>query len=382
MLYGIALLQGMVFYGPIATLYRQSQGISVFEITLIESISLVVMIACEIPWGYIADRIGYKKTILICNILYFISKIIFWKADSFIWFLAERLILSIVLSGLSGCDSAYLYLSAGKKDNQKIFGIYNAMSNGGLVIASMIFSLVIKDNYRQAAFFTMLSYGLAMILSFMLSGVHHKSDVRIPLGKPLKTLAVSIGENKKFILFLISSALLMESHQTITVFLSQIQYVRSGILTQYMGYIYIAVTLSGMLSAYSSKLTTWLGESMVIKFLFCIAAVSCILMAVLPHFMISILGIVILRVATSLFIPVSMDIQNRQIKASNRATILSIYSSMMNMIAVCTNLIFGKIADVGIEYAMITGGVFCFVGLILYTLWQGEALNPKYHPRV
>lgn len=31
-LYGMALLQGMVFYGPIATLYRQAQGVSVLEI--------------------------------------------------------------------------------------------------------------------------------------------------------------------------------------------------------------------------------------------------------------------------------------------------------------------------------------------------------------
>ena len=38
-MYAIELLQGMVFYGPIATLYRQAQGVTVFEITVIESIS-------------------------------------------------------------------------------------------------------------------------------------------------------------------------------------------------------------------------------------------------------------------------------------------------------------------------------------------------------
>lgn len=31
----MAFLQGMVFYGPIATLYRQTRGVSVFQITLI-----------------------------------------------------------------------------------------------------------------------------------------------------------------------------------------------------------------------------------------------------------------------------------------------------------------------------------------------------------
>ena len=76
-LYGIALLQGMVFYGPIATLYRQAQGVSVLEITIIESISLALGILLEIPWGVLADRIGYRRTMICCSGLYFISKIVF-----------------------------------------------------------------------------------------------------------------------------------------------------------------------------------------------------------------------------------------------------------------------------------------------------------------
>ena len=60
LLYGVALLQGMVFYAPIATLYRQERGLGIFEITLIESISMVVSLALELPWGFLAERIGYR----------------------------------------------------------------------------------------------------------------------------------------------------------------------------------------------------------------------------------------------------------------------------------------------------------------------------------
>ena len=60
LMYAITLLQGMVFYGSIATLYRQASGLSVFQITLIESISYALCILFEIPWGIIADKIGYK----------------------------------------------------------------------------------------------------------------------------------------------------------------------------------------------------------------------------------------------------------------------------------------------------------------------------------
>ena len=48
-MYAIALLQGMVFYSPIATLYRQAQGVTLFQITVIEGISLALGILLELP---------------------------------------------------------------------------------------------------------------------------------------------------------------------------------------------------------------------------------------------------------------------------------------------------------------------------------------------
>ena len=66
LMYAIALLQGMVFYGSIATLYRQASGITIFQITLIESISYILCILFELPWGIVADKIGYKKTMILC----------------------------------------------------------------------------------------------------------------------------------------------------------------------------------------------------------------------------------------------------------------------------------------------------------------------------
>ena len=111
LMYAIALLQGMVFYGSISTLYRQASGITIFQITLIESISYILCILFEIQWGIVADKIGYKKTMCFCCILYFASKLVFWRADAFAEFLLERVMLSIVIAGLSGVDSSILYLS-------------------------------------------------------------------------------------------------------------------------------------------------------------------------------------------------------------------------------------------------------------------------------
>ncbi|ADZ19116.1 hypothetical protein BJV85_000083 [Clostridium acetobutylicum] len=45
----IAVLQGLVFYGPIATIYRENRGLSVYDIFVIEAINMVLMIILEVP---------------------------------------------------------------------------------------------------------------------------------------------------------------------------------------------------------------------------------------------------------------------------------------------------------------------------------------------
>lgn len=221
-LYAMALLQGMVFYGPITTLYRQAQGVTVFEITVIESISLALCILLEIPWGMIADKIGYRKTMIFCSFLYFISKIVFWQATGFGGFLAERIMLSVVLAGYSGVDSSILYLSCEGTDRQKAFGLYSSMSMAGLLIAAAVFSAFVGDDYRLAGLLTVISYGLAMVLTFGLTEVR-QSNAAEPAAEPFRESLRQIVSNRTLLLFLVGAALLSETHQTITVFLNQLQ---------------------------------------------------------------------------------------------------------------------------------------------------------------
>ena len=367
-LYGMALLQGMVFYGPIATLYRQAQGVSVLEITIIESISLALGILLEVPWGVIADRIGYRRTIIFCSGLYFISKIVFWQANGFAGFLLERVMLSVVLAGYSGVDSSILYLSCQGQDSQRAFGIYNTMGMVGLLMAASVFSLLIQNNYSLAGFLTVISYGLAALLSLGLTEVKETTAeaVRPEL---FRTTLQSTLRNRTFLLFLIGVAFVSETHQTITVFLNQLQYTRCGMSNTAIGILYIVTTLLGLLGVYSAAVTNRLGTKRSF-FLFCgLAAVSCLILAVTAQAFPSVLGILILRLSNTLFQPIQSEIQNRQIQTDNRATALSIHSMLISCIAIGTNLVFGALADWSLPAAFLFGGSICILGLIFFLIW-------------
>lgn len=57
-LYSMAFLQGLVFYGAFSVIFREFRGLSLSNIFLLESIFLIIMLVFEIPWGIIGDKIG------------------------------------------------------------------------------------------------------------------------------------------------------------------------------------------------------------------------------------------------------------------------------------------------------------------------------------
>lgn len=370
-MYAISCLHGMVFYGPIATLYRQMQGVTVFEITLIESISLALCLLLELPWGIIADRIGYKRTMMICCLLYFISKIIFWRAGSFVLFLLERILLSVVIAGLSGVDTSILYLSSRKGDSQKVFGIYNGLSTAGLLAAAFIYSALIGDDYRLAGFMTVISYGIAALLSLFLTEVKEDASDRTSARQFCTCLRQTLSD-KYLILLLLGIAFLNETHQTVTVFLNQLVYTRVGISNRVIGYLYIIATIAGMCGVFSSALTRKTGKTALIRVCFLSASAACVLLALTDSIPGAVLGILILRIAFSLFSPLQTQIQNDQISTANRASALSINAVMIDSAGIGTNLIFGALAERNLMWALLFGALLCFCGLILLELFKSR----------
>ena len=362
LLYTIALFQGMVFYGSIATIYRQASGLTIFQITLIESISLGVMLLLEIPWGYAADRIGYKKTIILCNFVFCLSKLVFWMADSFTAFLAERLLLSFVLSGLSGCESAFLYINAGDRNAKKVFAIHSVMSTFGLLFAAVSFSLFFSSALRLTALLTFVAYTVSLLLSFFLKNASGAAAAQSKPGMTPAALLKTVVKDKRFLCYLVACGFLIETNQTITVFLSQLQYLKSGIPVRLFGYLYLLLTCTGVFAMGSASLGKRFGEPVLALF----AGGACLLMFIgMPSYT-GVLCILLIRASASLLYPFMEDKKNRQALDTHRATVLSGYSMLMSLIGIFTNLIFGWLANIDIGLAMLFGAALGGAGFLLF----------------
>ena len=373
LLYAIGFLQGMVFYAPIATLYRTSRGLSVFDITLIESISLAVALLLELPWGWLADRIGYKRTLVVCSGLFFLSKMIFWRAHSFGMFLRERLVLSVVLAGLSGCDMGFLYLCAPENGAKRAFALYESSSMAGAMLACAAFSLLLGGRGESAAFWTIVTYFWAFFLSFFLDDKGISLKGSRPKGSGLIAVKEMLRGVGWLLPFLISSALLAETSQNVTVFLCQLQYVKCGAPQNMLGLYAMLVMLAGSLGFLALRLAEKIGPSRFCLLVFFTAAGACAVLAVTRSLAVSLFCLFLLRFCAASFVPLGNEVQNRCVPAAFRVTSLSAFSVVASGVGVAAGPAFGAVSLGGVSGGMVLGAAFCLFSAALFPIWGKKA---------
>lgn len=373
LMYAISLLQGMVFYAPIAALYRTAQGVTISQITLIEGISLILCLVFEVPWGMLAERIGYKRTLVVCNLLYALSKLVFWQATDFTGFLIERILLSAVIAGLSGVDVSILYLSCPRSKSQQVVGIYNALQTAGLLFASLVYSSALGEHYSAAGFLTVLSYTAAMLLSLFLV------EVRSPDRRPADRdrLLDSVGQlfsDRSLLLFLAAMALLQQTHQSVTVFFSQLQYQLCGMDAPAMGLAHILVSIAGLSAMLSPQVTKKAGARGTLQLCCALCAISCLLLFRFRLPWLSVLAVVALRMAFSLLEPLQTQLQNHAVTSTDRATALSIQTVVLDSTGAGISVMLGMVAEQDLALSFLTGGILCAISAILLAIWSKSAL--------
>lgn len=365
-MYAVSFLQGMLFYASVSTLYRQACGLTVFQITLIESISMVLSMLFEIPWGVVSDRIGYKKVMVFCTFLLFISKYIFYIADTFYLFLLERVALSVVNSGLSGVDTSILYLSCGDENAQKVFGRNGALNSAGLLLASAVFAFLPDGSYRLAALLSLFTYGAAAVLTLFLAEVRPAPEERVSPFRSLRQALANLRVMPGLIPLLIMSVLFFEVVMNITGYFNQLQYIRGGASVSFISVALIIGSVCEMGGAFSDRLTRFFGEKLFGALLTGLCALGCFAMAVCSNVIMSVIIISFMYGAAALMSPLVSLMENRMVTFDDRATALSVNSMLTSILAVPLNLGLGCIVDIDLPMSFFVCGLLILISGALF----------------
>ncbi len=368
-LYAVAFLQGMVFYAPVASLYRQARGLSLGQIALLESVSFLIQLAMELPWGVAADRIGYKKTMAAGCGVFALSKLVFWRAAGFWDFFWERCLLSAAIAALSGVDESILYLSCGDADSQKVFGRWGAFSTAGLLVSAGAFSVCMAEDYALAALATFAAYALAAVLTLGLTEVRPPERERREPVRAFFRLLQSTLRQGRFLLLVVCWALYGQALSSVCTWLSQNQYLRCGMDSRAMGFVYILVSVVSMVSAFSQPVTDRLGRGRAVLGALLLTGAGCVTLVLTRSAALSVAGIVCMEGCYALITPLMSQVFNRQVTSADRATQLSIYAVLDEAVAAGGSLVIGYRADGSLDGAFGLCAGICAVCAVAVAVW-------------
>lgn len=366
-LYLISFFEGLVFYGAFATIYRLNRGIQLSDVFLLESIFVILMMVFELPWGIIGDKIGYRKTLIISFGLFLLSKIAFYYAHSFSIFLLEAVLGALAISGISGCDSAILYLSVENEESDKVFGRYNAFATAGFLISSLLSGFMVKISLDLLAFATIIAYVVVFILSFFLKEVKDtKHEKRESVYCSFKT-AIS---NKKILVFVILLAIIGETTHSVCVFLNQPLYIKSGIDMKWFGVLTAFMQISTFIAVRAHNIKNKIGTKKIYIISIGVILITNIGLIFSHVSYITILLIFLMEGAFAVTQPITETIKNESIKSQNRATILSSYAMVANVISALCNGIISIAAKQSMTSALIIMVILNFIVFMLLLIWN------------
>jgi MFS family permease len=151
---------------PIWVIYLQKQrGLSLTQITLLDTPFFFLMVVAEVPTGAVADRFGRRWSLMLGSLMFAIAVFIFAMADNYLVILLSYGAWGLGLTFQSGADMALVYDSLKEVGREEEFQTVNsrltALKSLGVLIAILIGAPIAEAT--SYSFPIMLSAGIALL---------------------------------------------------------------------------------------------------------------------------------------------------------------------------------------------------------------------------
>lgn len=358
-LYNILFTVALSFFNPILYIYLLSKDFSFAEVGLYLSIFWLVSFMTELPCGAITDNIGAKNSILLSSVFRIIGLILL-LSNSLILLYISAILSAIATSFQSGTLTSWL-VNVNNKNNEEI-DIDKVLSRNSLY--ALFFSAVIGFISAKYVYvyYKSLSIILSMtvfVISFLFTYIFMQNleqTQKISVEK-IKDSFVTVKNSLKETLYVKSSIFLMILFVIPSILdlgpSNQWQAVFEKLDVDIIGYIWIGISVSGMLgSLIYEKLSNKLSKLRILYF-FVVANIGMLLMFVFIQNVYAkfVLFMIYIVFFTLMSIQVSVFMHKYLVKSDeNRTTTVSIFYTFESIIVAILLSVNGVLTDkVGIE---------------------------------
>ena len=375
---GVCFLNGLVFFAPVALLVRTQAGVSEHVFFLLQALLSGVIFLGEIPTGFITDKIGYRKSLILAQVLLLGARSLLLAAfvsRSLVLFVVEAVVEGIAACFTSGTGSAYLYALYGENGYLVKTAHAENFGTAGFIISTVAYAGIYKISGMEGLLITTVVMDIiAVVCSFFLRS--ESSKAVIADRKEVQILA--IFKNKKAFLFVISLAIFSIAWLLIN-FFYVVKLENCGLPVECMSLIILSYSAVQMLAEpILGKLSDGKNGKSGRKKLLAVTAVTAgvafLLFGVIKLRAAVLLLMLILPLLLNLPEYLLMDLENQFVDetecGSQRAATLSVINMGVNLVEILTLSASAFLTKIGIQWCFVFVGCFLMAIALLFARIQ------------
>lgn len=375
---GVCFLNGLVFFAPVALLVRTQAGVSEHIFFLLQALLSGVIFLGEIPTGFITDKIGYRKSLILAQALLLGARSLLLAAfvsRSLVLFVVEAVVEGIAACFTSGTGSAYLYALYGENGYLAKTAHAGNFGTAGFIISTVAYAGIYKISGMEGLLITTVVMDIiAVVCSFYLRS--ESSKAVIADRKEVQILA--IFKNKKAFLFVISLAIFSIAWLLIN-FFYVVKLENCGLPVEWMSLIILSYSAVQMLAEpilgkLSDGKNGKSGRGKLPAVTAATAGVAFLLFGVVKFRAAVLLLMLILPLLLNLPEYLLMDLENQFVDeaecGSQRAATLSVLNMGVNLVEILTLSASAFLTKIGIQWCFVFVGCFLMAIALLFARIQ------------
>jgi|GEM_PF-698094 len=369
----------------IIVLFYMHRGVTLDEVFYLSIIWSLTSLVTEIPSGYLADRIGRKRTILLGAFLLFASILNRYYATGFWMFVSVFVLMSSAFSCFSGTEEAMLFESLKATGQEQKMTAYNGRLFSARSMFRILFptigATIAKDLLEWQFQIVNSIDAVATIVAFIIflfltEPTHERHVAEMELGvfrQSLKTIKqhpwmMRVSLNK--------IAVFTASFFTWRVY--QPLLTEHGVSTFALGIFFFLTSLMSFVSTrYLGLVTAKLGTA---RFL-CWTAVmttTCLFIgsvATIPWVLFS--SLLFVEVFATMREPAFSHIINHHVHSESRVTTLSNLNMIKGVVDIPIIFLGGYVATINIRFPLVIGIITCLIALFIVPIRKSD--EPPVH---
>lgn len=371
-------LWSLVFFFPIFQIFYLARNMSITQIAFIGITFSIARMAMEMPSGVLADKWGRKKTLFLSQIFFIISMGIIIFSHSFLLFLLASIFSGFWLACYSGTGVAFFYdtlLELKRKDDyEKLWGKLTLLTAVVGFVAAFSAGFLFEIKITWPYIFTAISAFLSLfVIATFTEPKFHKPAEEDSLFLHFKKSMMKVVKNEYIGFIVIFGAILAFALDYLFDY-GQIYLKTIGIPIALFGIIFAFKSIiEGVGASSANKIKNKFSYRGIFTFALFFTIIIIFGLSYLDNYF----GVFVFLLSffiMGMFRIIQRGYIHRQVESYNRATVDSVSSFIIAIIAVIFEPIAGKIADL---YSIRTSFFVLGCLLLLYASWFFIKRFPK-----